>query len=68
MVTRTLKEYDQLLGDSGFFRVHQSHLVNKKHITAYVKTEGGYLLMSNNQHVAVSLRKKASVMEMLDNL
>lgn len=68
MVTRTLKEYDQLLGDSGFFRVHQSHLVNKKHITAYVKTEGGYLLMSNNQHVAVSLRKKASVMEMLDKL
>lgn len=68
MVTRTLKEYDQLLGDSGFFRVHQSHLVNKKHITAYVKTEGGYLLMSNNQHVSVSLRKKASVMEMLEKL
>ena len=68
MVTRTLKEYDQLLSDSGFFRVHQSHLVNKKHITAYVKTEGGYLLMSNDQHVSVSLRKKASVMEMLEKL
>ncbi len=68
MVTRTLKEYDQLLNDSGFFRVHQSHLVNKKHITAFVKTEGGYLLMSNGQHVAVSLRKKAAVMEMLEQL
>jgi len=68
MVTKTLKEYDQLLSDSGFFRVHQSHLVNKKHITAYVKTEGGYLLMSNGQHVAVSLRKKGAVMEMLEQL
>lgn len=68
MVTRTLKEYDQLLSDSGFFRVHQSHLVNKKHITAFVKTEGGYLLMSNGQHVSVSLRKKAAVMEMLEKL
>ena len=68
MVTRTLKEYDQLLGDSGFFRVHQSHLVNQKHITAFVKTEGGYLLMSNGQHVSVSLRKKAAVMEMLEKL
>ena len=68
MVTRTLKEYDQLLSDSGFFRVHQSHLVNQKHITAFVKTEGGYLLMSNGQHVSVSLRKKAAVMEMLEKL
>ena len=68
MVTRTLKEYDQLLSDSGFFRVHPSHLVNQKHITAFVKTEGGYLLMSNGQHVSVSLRKKAAVMEMLEKL
>lgn len=68
IVTKTLKEYDQLLSDSGFFRVHQSHLVNQNHIASYVKTEGGYLLMSNGHHVAVSLRKKAAVMEMLEGL
>lgn len=68
LVTRTLKEYDQLLSDYGFIRVHQSNLVNASRIREFVKTEGGYLLMDDGSHVSVSLRKKAAVMKMLDEL
>lgn len=68
LVTKTLKEYDDLLSDSGFFRVHQSHLVNTKHIKEFIKADGGYLLMSDKSHVSVSTRKKAEVMEMLERL
>lgn len=68
LVTRTLKEYDKLLADQGFLRVHQSHLVNTKHIDAYIKVDGGYLQMKDGSKVAVSVRKKSSVMAALDEL
>ena len=64
LVTRTLKDYDSTLPDN-FIRVHQSHLVNRAHIKAYVKTEGGYLKMKDGTNVPVSVRKKSYVMDLL---
>lgn len=65
LVTQTLKSFDQLLAEKGFLRVHQSHLVNIQHISSYIKTEGGYLLMSDHSQVPVAVRKKAEVLELL---
>jgi two-component system LytT family response regulator len=65
LITKTLKDYDTMLQDSGFIRVHQSHLINMSHVQAYVKTEGGYILMKNNDIVPVSVRKKAYVVSLL---
>lgn len=68
VVTRTLKEFGDLLGDQGFFRVHQSHLVNTKHIKEYVKSDGGHLIMNDGNLIPVSVRKRPEVMKMLDSL
>ena len=68
VVTRTLKEFGDLLGEQGFFRVHQSHLVNTKHIKEYVKSEGGHLIMNDGNLIPVSVRKRPEVMKMLDRL
>ena len=68
LVTKTLKEYEKLLSTYSFLRTHQSHLVNMDHISSYEKTEGGYLMMSDGSHVPVSVRKKAGVIKLLDNL
>lgn len=65
LITKTLKIYDKMLSGQGFLRVHQSHLVNIEHVKAYIKTEGGYLTMKDGSMVPVSVRKKASVMEIL---
>jgi len=65
MVTRTLKEYDKLLEGKSFIRVHQSHLVNLTSIQSYIKTEGGYLLLKNKEHIPVSVRKKPFVMKVV---
>ncbi|MDF1695089.1 MAG: LytTR family DNA-binding domain-containing protein [Saprospiraceae bacterium] len=65
LITKTLKEYDNMLSDSGFVRVHQSHLINMQHVKAYVKSEGGYILMKNDQIVPVSVRKKSYVVNLL---
>lgn len=68
MVTKTLKEYDQLLSEHGFLRVHQSHLVNLDCIKDYVKIDGGYLVMQDGSDVAVSSRKKAEVLKAISDL
>ncbi len=65
LVTKTMKDYSYLIEEHQFMRVHQSHIVNRSHIKAYIKTEGGYLLLKDGSHVPVSVRKKSEVMEML---
>lgn len=64
LVTKTLKEFEKTLPES-FMRVHQSHLVNRSQIKAYIKTEGGYLKMKDGSDVPVSVRKKSHVMDLL---
>ena len=68
LVTKTLKEYDKLLHEHRFVRVHQSHLINTALIQAYVKTEGGYLRMRDGSEVPVSVRKKPEVIRLLERL
>ena len=68
LVTRTLKEFDQLLQEHRFARVHQSHLINVDQIKEYVKLDGGYLVMRDGTRVAVSTRKKPMVMKLLGEL
>lgn len=64
-VSRTLKEYDELLNTQGFIRVHHSHLVNLTKIKELVKVDGPYLVMSNNDQVPVSSRKKDGLLNRL---
>ncbi len=65
-VTKTLKSFDTLFVDHPFMRVHQSHLVNLNYIQEYVRKEGGYLKMKNDDIVPVAVRKKTEVIAMLD--
>ena len=66
-ITKTLKYYSDMLKNSGFLRVHQSHLVNLEYVMAYVKTDGGYLSLKNKEILPVSIRKKNEVIELLNN-
>lgn len=68
LVTKTLKDFEDLLADQGFYRVHQSHLINTRYIKEFVKTDGGYLLMNDGCNVPVSTRKRPEVMKMLEEL
>lgn len=67
-VTKTLKYFADLLKPYGFLRVHQSHLVNLQGISAFIKTDGGYLMLKNGKSVPVSVRKKSEVIEVLDQM
>lgn len=56
--SRPIFEYETLLEDSSFVRVHKSFLVNLQHIQEYIRGEGGSIIMTNNHEVEVSRRKK----------
>lgn len=58
LVSRTLKEYDDMLTDHNFYRIHNSYLINLNAIKKYVRGEGGYVVMNNDRSLDVSKRKK----------
>ncbi|MBL7835945.1 MAG: response regulator transcription factor [Bacteroidetes bacterium] len=68
MVTKTLKEFEDLLSEHGFFRVHQSHLINTAYLREFIKSDGGSIRMENGHIIPVSTRKKAQVLEMIEKL
>ena len=65
LVSRTLKEVEDMLGDHSFLRVHNSHIVNLNAITRYVRGEGGYLIMTDGSMVDVSRSRKELLMQKL---
>ncbi|WP_047549034.1 LytR/AlgR family response regulator transcription factor [Psychroserpens sp. Hel_I_66] len=67
-VTKTLKYFADMLKPYGFLRIHQSHLINIQCISAFIKTDGGYLMLKNGENVPVSVRKKAKVIDILDQM
>jgi len=68
LVSKTLKEYAELLIPSGFFRTHQSHLVNLEHVLRFDKGEGGHLVMGDNSIVPVSTRNRDALFKAFEAL
>ncbi len=55
---KPIYEYEELLSDAGFVRIHKSYLVNLLHIKEYIRGEGGSVILTNSTEVEVSRRKK----------
>src|ERR1017187_7122472 len=53
LVSKPIKDYDNLLSENNFFRVHNSHLININHVQKYVKGSGGYVVMDDGSMVEV---------------
>ena len=64
LISKTLKEVEEMLDGHGFFRVHHSHLINLNDIKKYVKGAGGYLVMDDDCQVPVSRSRKERLMEL----
>ncbi len=65
LVAKTIKEYEELLKEDGFLRVHQSHLINTNHVKSYEKRDGGYLKMVDESTVSISRQRKDFVLSHL---
>lgn len=66
IVSKTLKEYEELLKDHHFLRVHNSFLINLDEVKKYIKGDGGSVIMSNGDEVFVSKRRKEEFLTALN--
>ena len=58
IVSRTLKQYEDLLTEHNFFRIHNSYLINLNAVKKYIRGEGGHVVLENDITLDVSKRKK----------
>ena len=65
LATKSLKDFDEMLTPYGFFRLHNSHLINTSYIKKYIKADGGQVVMQNGDIIDVSRRKKDEFFTML---
>lgn len=65
IVSRTLKEYEELLSDNRFYRIHNSYLVNLNAIKRYIRGDGGQVVLSNDIVLDVSKRKKEGFLQVI---
>jgi two-component system LytT family response regulator len=65
---KALKDVEEILEGADFFRIHASCLINMKHVTKFTRGDGGYVVMSNNQYITVSRKKKDNFFEMFSKI
>jgi two-component system LytT family response regulator len=58
LVSKHLKEYQDLLNDRNFFRPHNSHLINLNYVKKYVRHDGGYIEMTDGSQIPISRNRK----------
>jgi len=67
LISKTLKQNEELLNEYNFIRTHKSHLINIKHIKSYLRNEG-VIIMSDGSKIPVSRRKKDKIVDILSDL
>ncbi len=68
VISKNLKDFENLLSGSGFCRVHNSYLINLSHVKKYIKGDGGYVILTDDHHVDISRRRKDVFLKGLDKI
>jgi len=67
MLSKKIKDVQEIMNDPVFFRVHNSYLVNINYIKEFVKSDGQYLVLENGTSIPVSRSKKSALLQLLSN-
>lgn len=65
VITRTLKHYEEMLVEHGFYRVHKSHLINLTYVQKFIRGKQGYVQMIDSKNIEVSTRKREELLNRL---
>lgn len=68
VVAKTLKETEEILAGYSFYRIHHSHLVNINHVQRFVKTDGGYVVMTGGEEITVARNRKDGFIEQFSRI
>lgn len=65
LIAKKLKTFDYLNHHPSFYRSHRSYMVNLKHVQQYVKQDGGFILMKNDDAVSIARDRKDDFLQMM---
>jgi two-component system LytT family response regulator len=68
VISKTLKEFEELLNEFGFYRPHKSFLINLKCIKAFEKSDGGFIIMTDESKVPLSDKKREEFFRIMEHL
>jgi len=68
VTSASLKDYDEILSGSGFFRVHKSYLVNLKFVRRLEKAQGGFVFLEGDVKIPVAVRKRPELFQKFERL
>ncbi|HYE55946.1 MAG TPA: LytTR family DNA-binding domain-containing protein, partial [Chitinophagaceae bacterium] len=68
IISKTLKEVEEVMEPKGFCRVHHSFLVNMRYIQRYIRGDGGEIVMTNGKNIPVSRNKKQEFLNYLERI
>jgi two-component system LytT family response regulator len=64
LVSKVLKDIDEALNGSDFYRIHNSYLINLNHISRYVRGDGGYVIMEDGVTISIARSRRQEFMEL----
>lgn len=67
IVSRTLKDLEQMLQHPAFIRVHRSFLVNIKHVKLFSRKDGGFITMNDKRDLPVAKERAEDILHKLSN-
>lgn len=67
LISRSMKEFDELLEEYGFFRVHHSHLINLSHVRKFLRDEL-LCILKDGTNIPVAYRKRDELLVAIKNL
>jgi two-component system, LytTR family, response regulator len=68
VISKTLKEVEEVLQGADFCRIHHSYVINMKCVQSYIRGEGGEVVLNNGTHLPVSRTKKQDFLSLLDKI
>lgn len=68
LVSKTLKDYEDMLTECGFYRVHKSFLINLLHIKRFERHDGGYIVLTNELKIPVASRKRDELLLLFEKM
>jgi two-component system LytT family response regulator len=68
VVSKTMGEYEELLLQNHFFRIHRSHIINLNHLRHYHKNNEAWVEMKDGSKIEVSDRKRKELTDKLNTL
>ena len=68
IISKSLKEVEEVLQGNNFCRIHHSYVINMQFVDRYIRGEGGEVIMANGVHLPISRTRKQEFLSLLEKI